>query len=296
MKATLFTLLVSCQTLLAQHPTNGMVEYFTFDNTLTGQMGNSLTSQRANFVEDRFGNPNGAYFINVTNNTIQESVVLGMPQGNNPRTVFMWFKHNSNITHSLFNYGYGNNTFALAYENTSFLVMNYVDHYFTPTTYDTLWHNVAVIHRGATTELYYDCVLIRTISNITFYNNDERMRIGRSPHNVPYLGFKVDDLYIYSRALSHSELLQLCNRTVNTESTKPQTISVYPNPNQGEVIVDHDNISGEYQIVDILGRQISSGHLSHSQTQLSINNYKGVCFLLIKDMCERQFVEKIFVE
>ena len=100
------------------------------------------------------------------------------------------------------------------------------------------WHYITVTYDGTTQKLYIDGVLdnSQSIPGITLTYTNSPVKIGNGDYNNPFAGY-VDDLRIYDRALTQSEVTDLatggCGPGVvsiasqnNTSSAGPQTAQV----------------------------------------------------------------------
>ncbi len=221
-------------TALAQHPTNGLVERFTFDNTLVGTNGTTLAGT-ADYVNDRDGAANSAQNV-ADQNTLSATSASTLPQGNTARTVAFWYKSNasnSNVIHSLFNYSTGTNSFSIAYVAGNLVFSNSATDATHVHAWSSNWVHVAVSHTPpytiirqkpnpninvpGSTKLYVNGAFVKDVANMTFANNNSVIRIGASPGGDLYNNFAIDDLLIYNRELAASEVTCLAlTHPVNT--------------------------------------------------------------------------------
>lgn len=287
----------------SQIPSSGMIERFMFNNNLNGQMGNVFTAQKPQYASDRFGNPNSAYKIATDSNCIVNGIVNGIPQGNTDRSVCLWIKNlppYGNIK-SYFNYSIENNSFAFTEESTpnNKVVTNYTNNITSSAVGDSLWHCLVATHASGTTTFYIDGVLIGTTA-LTFYNNTNLVRMGRSPANVPdgvlYPGFLADELIIYNRALTPTEVSQICSLSSGIEESVDVSSSttIYPIPAAKELLIKSDEGFDAYVITDITGKTITNGDLSENKIRFNLNS--GIYFLQLKSKDNKTATKKFIVE
>lgn len=218
---------------LAQIPTSGLVQRFTFDGTLDGINGNTLSLfGQPNYVNDRFGNANSAQNLAGTSTSFNTAGLTNLPTGNANRTVSFWYKSNANTTHSLFNYGNngGSATFAIAYTTgpNRLVLFNGNNEYNYNISYTGNWNHVAVVHNGGSSYVYLNGVQQGSATAVTYATTaGQTVNIGFSPGNTPYANFQMDELLVYNRALTPSEIVTLynaCGNPVNTTTVANQNI------------------------------------------------------------------------
>ena len=214
--AILMMLFVVSQTE-AQIPTTGLIDHYSFDNTLLGTSGHVLATT-GNFIEDREGNTNKAHTV------ISFAGDLGIPNlpvGNSSRTISFWYKSNSNQTHSLFNYGASSNHFGVVYVNSpaQILVSNGINDISVSSPYTGDWTHLAVTYNGSSTIIYINGVLATSSTNILFNTTaNPQSRLGQSPFGGIFANYRIDDLLIYNRALTAQEITGIysfCEAPIN---------------------------------------------------------------------------------
>lgn len=218
---------------VAQIPTNGLVQRFTFDATLDGINGNSLSSYgTGNYVADRFATTNAAHNVLATSTAFNAVPLTNLPIGNTDRTVCFWYKSNANATHSLFNYGNNNGatTFAIAYTTSPnrLVLFNGTTEYSRNISYTGAWTHVAVVHSAGNSYVYLNGVQQGAAIATTFATTaGQTTNIGYSPGNSPYTNFQMDELLVYNRALTSGEIVNVynaCNSPVSTTPSANQNI------------------------------------------------------------------------
>lgn len=227
MKTILFAILFNTTYIFSQT----LVGYWSFSgNTADSSgMGNHGTivsgSGTVTATTDRFNNPNSAYLFN--NGRINLGSA-GFPTGNMQRTLCAWFKRNSTTTVTYQNiFGFGANTTngCRSYLHID-INQNYLGNenrnsinniMWTP---DTNWHFLcAVFPQGATMSgeflIYFDGVLTADSSILpnTLLNSDLLSpAIGcLGSFGGQFFFGKIDDVRLYSTALTSGQILELYN-------------------------------------------------------------------------------------
>ena len=210
---------------------DGLVAYYPFNGNANDESGNGHngTVYSATLTTDRFGNPNSAYSFNGIGNYIKASA-SGLPTGT--RTVSLWFYANTIVNHpELMGYGGG------AYATTWFMSINStnipgsilleshwdvnrLDYFYNQPPVGAWYHLVATTDINGT-KIYVNGEL--KASNNIYINNTivdgKDLAIGSitdtsgfAPYtdvNVSFFDGKIDDVRIYNRALSTSEIQEL---------------------------------------------------------------------------------------
>jgi len=212
--------------------TNGLVAYYPFNGNANDGSGNGNngTLVGATLTANHLGIANSAYSFNGSNSYIY-ATVTNLPFGNSPRSISGWIKIYSNTSqfaNFVASWGYGDwnpadcyaASFGLYIDNIvttlafwgSFVGMgaNYDFHtntfYSVAATYDGNG-NVALYVNGA-------YLTEQNVGNLNTVTNNSLLRIGRSTHTdttgwAGYLTGSLDNVRIYNRALSASEVQQL---------------------------------------------------------------------------------------
>ena len=92
---------------------------------------------------------------------------------------------------------------------------------------------------------------------------------------------------IYNRALNDNEIISLYSNIVSVaEINDDLKISLYPNPNNGDFIIEYSTPIAEclIKVVDVLGREIySSAIYSNKKNIVHFSNSAGIYFINITD-------------
>ncbi|MEO7922232.1 MAG: PKD domain-containing protein [Chitinophagaceae bacterium] len=245
MSRFLFLLLLLPQFVLSQGTLNkGLVAWYPFNGNANDESGNNNNAAyiNAELTSDRFGNPNSAYLFNGTSNYIR---VPNNPSINmvDKITLSAWVKVNG------FYQGLCHGNTILMKGDADYLTGNYMlrfeDHAYTrgqncsglapdtkhqnfhgpnaiapsggytPFIETGKWYNVTYTCDGNTVKVYVNCELkISSSANGYTFTNRYDLFLGKMRHaQYPYwFNGVMDDVRIYNRALSESEVLQLCNK------------------------------------------------------------------------------------
>jgi hypothetical protein len=241
-------------TTLPTNLQNGLVGYWPFNgnaNDLSGNNNNG-TVNGASLTLDRFGNPNSAYNFNTYPNYIQFPEISNtLGSSNSATTISIWSKSNHNypngvMIHSAspgFQY-----QFARIEEDAINKVKIYNRNPSTnnePTSIESTnssdWNHIVAVIDGinGNYKLYINGNLSPSMSfnfdpTQSYYSNSRVWQIGAISFDQSYHQFtgKIDDLSIFNRALSQSEIAQLYNNnlTAYAWSTGETTATINPSP------------------------------------------------------------------
>jgi hypothetical protein len=128
------------------------------------------------------------------------------------------------------------------------------------------WHHVATVFNGSTIKFYFDGLPVGTQPMaLTIVSDTRPLTIGGDfPGSPEYFNGKIDDVALYSRALSDADILQLYSGATGVEESfagSAVTLGTpMPNPTRGPVNVDLSLAATEYvrlAIYDASGRLVS---------------------------------------
>lgn len=275
---TLISGLIIIQCVNAQYnPLHGLAAHYPFNGNANDISGNNNNPSFNNttFTADRFGNTGSAVHFNGVNNYIQ---IPNKPSINfsNTITLSVWVRPTGfyyDICHasSILNKGtadYYPGNYALRYDDALYtegkgcsgdrlkdsLHMNFRGtgtpvKVYTPFIERNKWYHVVYTNDGTTSALYVDCKLKYALPfKETFINNDH-LFIGRTNDEFfPFwLNADVDDLRIYGRALSKTDIEALCaEENKKPESIKPvSTAPLEKRTNElvRQITVEHDSVT-----------------------------------------------------
>lgn len=266
----LFSYNANTQTL-----TDSLMCYYTFSGQALDQSGNNHHGivHGAVLTTDRFGNPNSAYEFNGINSWINTNFSFDYRY----RTVSVWANPYSTAGYnttsksvfsqdaSTLNYGF----FLANYENGS-LILRAGGESTSPNLTGLInnWIHIVLVRDSLSCSYYVNGNLIGTATCGTLgssYNPNPNLVIGtgRATTNQFFSG-KIDDIRIYSRALTPEEIITIYNEqpTQISELLPGNThISVYPNPASCYVKLKFENPGHDeltFVLLDLQGHAIKT--------------------------------------
>ena len=226
---------------------NGLVGYWPFcgnANDASGN-GNNGTVNGATLTTDRFGNVNSAYSFDGVGNYVNVLDANSLDFSNN-FTLSGWYQTNDINQTDQTIIGKGRAISGTGYHllvNTSLNLMQfgYNNNVInggatTPATPSNLsgWHFLTGTYDGSAAKIFIDGILLNSVYEVySLQNSSIPLNIGRETSGLGrYFNGKLDDIAIYNRALSASEVQQLyalgtVNYSWSTGATTP-SITVAP--------------------------------------------------------------------
>jgi hypothetical protein len=202
--------------------TDGLVVYWSFDDGTAidnSGNGNNGTIHEATPIA-RLSGGQALYFDG--NDYIIKNQASNLPQGNSAKSINVWFKRNNTNGCYIVAMDDGSDiygkTFAICFSRGSWVVVGWADNLITYDWYtsvtdpynDDKWHMITVTYNGTTTKLYIDGLCKDSSSSHTYASNLNTIWVGKAPSGSgPYFSGSIDQVRIYNRALSDSEILSL---------------------------------------------------------------------------------------
>lgn len=273
-KITILTLLAIfglSSLIQAQIPTTGLVGYWPFNGNANDESGNGNNGvvNGATLTTDRFGNANSAYSFNGSSNFVQisNSVNLQTPLAisinawvnfqtggtESPRLVSKGWSPNGIEVHSISDVNhqvvYGGGFGGVGYGPTS-----------TTNCQLNQWYMITSVDDGNVKYIYVNGILENSITHN--YNsipiNSIDLFFGKnSQNNSDYLNGKLDDIGMWNRTLTQTEITALyneglCYQTITVTDTLiinanltgfnpiayQNSIKIYPNPTNSQINID----------------------------------------------------------
>jgi hypothetical protein len=219
---------------------NGLVTYWTFDGKDT-----PWTSSSAATTLDKSGNGNAGTLTNMgqstapavgkigqalqfngTNNYVQSANTLGI-SGAATRTIAFWAKAAGSDGMMVSMGTAGTNQMFGAMILGSHWYLNGFgggNDYDTGVVADTKWHFHTITYDGTTANWYLDTNKIGAGFTHAFATVDSRLLVGLRIDALYYFPGTVDDVRIYNRALSASEIQQLYQQGVAKTNVSPKSL------------------------------------------------------------------------
>lgn len=314
---SLFTINLLTAQIPSYIPTNGLVGYWQFNgnaNDLSANVNNG-TVNGATLTTDRFGNTNSAYSFNGINNFIKTNSI-GIPTNTNI-SISVWLKPNVNFGIAEFiSLGSSSNTTwgLISGENwngSPYLSMNYgrgcngngsTNLAIAPTL--NSWQHLVYVSTGVggVCNLYINGNLIGQTTNATSgLCSNNNLYFGVDIFGPNYLNCTLDDIVIWNRALTQTEITGLYNATNASECqslvintgilsfnpvTYNNTVTIYPNPANDQITIDCGNLTNvtgyQIKIVNTLGQEVFSGAMNTQQYVVPLNTWGGTGVFFVK--------------
>ncbi len=252
----------------SQIPTNGLVAWYPFNgnaNDASGN-GNNGSNNGATLSTDRFGNSNSAYSFDGINDYIQVNHSSSLTP-NNQISISTWInsQSTSGARHILFK-GAPNPPPYLGYYVRLFdgLVSIWFGQSAQPIQTNvsiaaSQWSHIVVTFDGTIYKVYLNGVLGQSGSASYNFSNTSDLAVGKhGTQNAGYFHGTIDDIRIYNRTLSETEVQQLYNEnagsTGNISSTfildtKPPLVTLV-NPNGGQTFSGTQSITVSWTATD----------------------------------------------
>jgi hypothetical protein len=215
-------------------PLNGLVGWWPFNGNAKDASGNGNDGvvNGATLTTDRFGVAASAYNFDELNDYINTTSNFYNPGIDHSISIWFLLADSLNVTNTLFNTnphrieGVGINSYLLN-PPTGF---NYClgdgvnwpmcggNYAFNPKFNKANWSNLIVTKSSSNYTFYLNSVLVHTQANVTFIPNTQiniwfgAISGGANPPNEEFFG-KLDDIAIWSRALTADEILKIYNGT-----------------------------------------------------------------------------------
>ncbi len=222
----------------AQIPTNGLVGRYPFNGNANDISGNNYngTNNGATLTTDRFGNSNAAYNFNGSSFISVPSVAA---TGNTARSIFSWVKFSGSTSMAIVATGDTTSTgtafnLIVNYGTATLGVMGYNNDFYPAagaTINNSQWHLVGTVYDGAgNIKTYVDANLDQSGTIPSYSTTGQRNFIGKSNDDNLYPAYfngDIDDILIYNRALTQTEITQIFNATNCTIPTSG-LVAEYP--------------------------------------------------------------------
>ena len=295
----------------SQIPTNGLFAYYPFTGNANDQSGNGYngTLNGPMLTIDRFNQINSAYFFDGVNDFIDFNSYTSPFNFQQPASISFWVKTASDNAQTIYTVEDGTvgNHYSCIYigNNTTGTLTNPLitvaheistsDRYisgFTTTQrgllIDNKWHHIVIIFDGISTQIYLDN-LLRSVTTGWGTNNGHYGNMS-DPGKVllgvyydsgyqAYLNGSLDDIRIYNRVLTPSEVDVIYHETPCTASIPVVNDTAICG---GGVVTLNASGGTNYIWYNSSGNQIASGPFFTTpflmnSTSYFITNFDGVC-------------------
>jgi hypothetical protein len=203
----------------------GLVAYYPFNGNANDESGkgNNATVMGASLTSDRSGNPNSAYYFNGASDymTAPNQTWLNIDPGKG-FSVAVWVYAGPNLTTGYFDVidkshgGSPNSSWVLEGSPGSGSPRGMVFYDGSPPAAsgqvpinDGSWHLLVGTYEAGTAKFYVDTILQSTVLSTNLAYNTLDLLIGRWGQDSRYFQGKIDDIYIYERALTSTDISEL---------------------------------------------------------------------------------------
>lgn len=283
--------------ILNAQVSNGLVGHYNFNGNANdiSTSGNNGTVVGATLTSDKNGSSNSAY--NFDGN---DYINLNAVYNSQNRSVSVWFiateNTNSHIIYSSDNKDLNFGMTALyirKINNQNKLLWNISDILDTTNITLDVWHHAIITVSSTTVKVYLDCSLIGTytMSNTNYHSTDlsSNDKVGTSRANNQFFVGKIDELRLYNRALTTSEVDTLCHQ-FNT-SIKPVKVDynlnfdIYPNPSNGvfNINISTNQIfeSHKIEIYNSIGQLVMLKDIENLMTEVNISEFNNGTYIIL---------------
>lgn len=304
LSSVLFSLFAKAQ-IPTYVPASGLVAWWGFTGSAIDYSGNSndLTVTGATLIADRNGTANAAYSFNGTSAFLTKSSLSYNFAQAGTYSISFWMKKTGNSEGVAMMSGSntsGNFIWLLQCDATKTIFgTNKQGESWTwangPNYSTTAWEHFVAVYNNQTMQLYKNGTLVSTSTNTYTGSTSAAMPfyIGRAIGGG-YIAASIDDVGIWSRVLTATEISQLYNSTLSTNDTKSTklNVSIAPNP-VSDILSVNIPLKGKntYKIIDINGRILLTGELNDSKINVSSLN-RGSYFLDIEGISSFKFIKK----
>lgn len=249
--------------------TSGLVAHWKFDEnsgtTATDSSGNGNTGTlggKTSFVPGRFGNAVRVPSDVPYSNTYVRINTNKMPANNAPQSISLWFNRDGTGSDDFISLDNSSNS-AIGLSNTYLSAFKWggweiVSSFFVPSA--NIWHHLVYTYDGTTHTLYYDGSFFKSSNVAPNTAIPTIVRIGRGARNCCSWGnVTIDDVRIYNRALSATEIQQLYNPLSQGNIVISATLDGQPWPTSGSSAITY-SLSGP------------SGNISNSSVPFTYAN------------------------
>ncbi len=281
--------------------TSGLVAYYPFNgnaNDASGGHHNGIV-RGAQLTQDRFGNPNSAYYFN--GNTAFISLPDSVAFKSQAYTITMWFAPERYPEQADFLISKGQNNFEMhtGSERNGESAMKFLPRFaqgadwHTPANTYRLneWQQVTVTYNPRQNDMHFfingsEKALSGPMTTPLTPDSQVPARLGmRTDGTLPFKG-KLDDVRIFNRALSPNEVTQLFN--VERSASSLEQLSANPNPATAEPsippvilsaasnlspptneVAELSSVTGEVRVLDSKGLLIATNSVYLPRLQIS---------------------------
>ena len=254
-------------------PTSGLFAWLPFTNNASDVSGNSNNGfiNGATPTSDRFSAANSSYQFNGS-----QTIDIHTPFDFNERTISVWFnvsQSNNNIRTIIGNdnpfLNYGHSILTVMEDDTLQTEMGGARCRIDKPTINQ-WQHIVITRNSSTTKFYSNGMLTCVASNSNIASNNALsyyFRIGGARNNNYYFYGKIDDVGLWTRALSECEIHDLYSAQINSFAN---TVSI------NNMTMTSDISGATYQWVNCANNTSISGATNQTYTPATSGNYSVI--------------------
>ncbi|GAL85992.1 hypothetical protein MYP_3221 [Sporocytophaga myxococcoides] len=194
-------------------PQEGLLHYYQFNGSLSNAASTHTIQGGSNYSDNRFYIGQTSYYVQNDADIIDNAGIPNLPSGNAARSIAFWFQISATSgSYYLFNYGSTGSGFFITHNNSNgtMSVGDGANYIFPSAGSSTTWRHVVVTYAQGKLITYINGV--KKLEGDFNFNTGTNLvsRIGRT-QSFTSKGFKIDDLFIYDRAITGAEVEELYN-------------------------------------------------------------------------------------
>ena len=274
-------------------PTSGLVGWWPFNGNANDESinGNNGVVNGPILTTDRFGNSNKAYSFDGVNDNINP-LQNNLPFGTTARTISIWFQR-IGTGGNLFSYGSANTSNAYMISIGANIISNqgWADDFPVYPSIDNSWHNVVCTFDGLNSTIYLDNSNLGSNSMTSWNTIAGSFYFGtRVLNDMDFFNGNIDDIAIWNRQLTTTEITAVYNGCSVTVTTQPINQSVNISNNAQFTTASSDplatyqwqtDLGVGFQNLDSVGQYSGTTNdtLTIANTTLSNNNQPFRCII-----------------
>ena len=274
-------------------PTSGLVGWWPFNGNANDESinGNNGVVNGPILTTDRFGNSNKAYSFDGVNDNINP-LQNNLPFGTTARTISIWFQR-IGTGGNLFSYGSADTSNAYMISIGANIISNqgWADDFPVYPSIDNSWHNVVCTFDGLNSTIYLDNSNLGSNSMTSWNTIAGSFYFGtRVLNDMDFFNGNIDDIAIWNRQLTPTEITAVYNGCSVTVTTQPINQSVNISNNAQFTTASSDplatyqwqtDLGVGFQNLDSVGQYSGTTNdtLTIANTTLSNNNQPFRCII-----------------
>ncbi len=287
-------------------PSSNLVAHWSLNNNAVDVSGNGFDGTLKNGASFTTNGKEGSHALNLNGN--DQYVILDnpkqLPAGKSPRSMSAWAKTNDISDEYNWIASYGSpvtsSAMFIGRHGTELNGGGYGDDVIVKDFWKVgVWHHIVLTYDGNTAKMYADGVMVLSeVKNWSLI--PENAYIGKQVNHKEAWNGSIDDVRIYNKVLSPSEIQALANtnssarladevKERSTFNSDLKEISVYPNPSSGRFFID---ISPEYYssaeelsitLYDLMGSQVMNKKLpfQEERVDMDISGVKDAVYVYV---------------